>query len=584
MKRYRWWGILTALLLLVTMLQPAAAQSYYFQVEEQTVNFYIDADGTATIEYIFHFANEASGADIDFVDIVMPQDSRWSVNNATADLNGNAITKIAISDYLDNAVMLDLRPNVILPGQKGVVGFRITGVKDILYNADEQINGEDYASFQFQPNMFEPGTVTGRTKMTVTLFLPPGLKQEEPRYYPPEGWPGTSDPNESGFDSAGGVYYRWYSEDASTLDSYIFGGAFPARLITNADAIRSPEEFNQAPVVSVGGDTWDNIMGFACCAGFGALFIAIFYASIRGSQKRKLQYMPPKIALEGNGIKRGLTAVEAAILMEQPLDKILMMILFSTLKKGAAEVVTKEPLKLKLTVPQPADLRTYEVDFLQAMEKATPKEQRAALQEMVVSLVKNVQTAMKGFSSKETIAYYKDIMKKAWEQVESAETPEVKVQKFDEAMGWTMLDDKFNDRTQKTFGSGPIFVPNWWWRWEPSVHPSSFGGGTVATSGGGVSVPSGSSGGGGTTISLPSLPGGSFAASVVGGIESFSSGVVGDITSFTGGITNKTNPIPVSSGSGSYRSTGGGGGGRSCACACACACAGCACACAGGGR
>jgi len=268
--------------------------------------------------------------------------------------------------------------------------------------------------------------------------------------------------------------------------------------------------------------------------------------------------------------------------MEQPLDKILMMILFSALKKGAAEVVTKEPLKLKLAVPQPADLRSYETDFLQAMDKPTPKEQRAAMQEMVISLVKNVQTAMKGFSSKETVVYYKDIMKKAWEQVESAETPEVKVQKFDDAMGWTMLDDKFDDRTQKTFGSGPIFVPNWWWRWEPSVHPSSFGGGTVATSGGGMGVPSGSSGGGGTTISLPSLPGGSFAASVVGGIESFSAGVVGDITSFTGGITNKTNPIPVSSSGGSYRSTGGGGGGRSCACACACA--GCACACAGGGR
>lgn len=584
MKHYRWWGILAALLLLVMMLQPAAAQSYYFQVEEQTVNFYIDANGTATIEYIFHFANENSGADIEFVDIVMPQDSQWSANNATGDLNGNPITKISNSDYAANAVMLDLRPNAIKPGQKGVVGFRITGVKDVLYKADTQINNEDYASFQFQPNMFEAGTVVGRTKMTVTLFLPPGLNQDEPRYYNPQGWPGTQDPNESGFDSAGGVYYRWYSEDASTLDSYIFGGAFPARLITDASAIRSKEEFNQAPVVSVGGSTWDNILGIGCCVGFGALFIAIFYASIRGSQKRKLQYMPPKIALEGNGIKRGLTAVEAAILMEQPLDKILMMILFSALKKGAAEVVTKEPLKIKLAVPQPADLRTYEIDFLQAMDKPTPKEQRSALQDMVIALVKNVQTAMKGFSSKETVAYYKDIMKKAWEQVESAETPEVKVQKFDESMGWTMLDDKFNDRTQTTFGRGPIFVPNWWWRWEPSIHPTSFGGGAVATSAGpSVSAPSGG-GGGGTTISLPTLPGGSFAASVVGGIQSFSAGVVGDITGFTGGITNKTNPIPVSSSGGSYRSTGGGGGGRSCACACACACAGCACACAGGGR
>ncbi len=583
MKRYRWWGILAALLLLVSMLQPVAAQSYYFQVDEQTVNFYIDADGTATIEYIFSFINEPNGADMEFVDIGMPQDSQWSVNNATADLNGTVITKISISDYIANGVMIDLRPNPIKPGQSGKVGFRITGVKDVLFKADAQINGEDYASFQFQPNTFEAGTVAGTTRMTVTLFLPPGLKQEEPRYYNPSGWPGTTDPNESGFDSAGGVYYRWYSADANTTDTYIFGGSFPSRLITDASAIRSKEQFNQAPSVSVNTGTFDNFLGVFCCLGFGAFFIAIFYASIRGSQKRKLQYLPPKIALEGNGIKRGLTAVEAAILMEQPLDKIMTMILFSALKKGAAEVVTKEPLKLKLADPLPEDLRTYETDFLKAMQVESAKDKRAAMQEVIINLVKSVQTSMKGFSSKETLAYYKDIMKRAWEQVESAQTPEVKMEKFDEAMGWTMLDDKFDDRTKQTFGSGPIFVPTWWWRWEPGIPHSSFGGSTVATSGGSVSAPSGSTGGGGTTISLPTLPGGSFAASVVGGIQSFSAGVVGDITGFTGGITSKTNPIPVSTG-GSYRSTGGGSGGRSCACACACACAGCACACAGGGR
>ena len=46
-----------------------------------------------------------------------------------------------------------------------------------------------------------------------------------------------------------------------------------------------------------------------------------------------MQYMPPKIAIEGHGIKRGLTAVEAAILMEQPLDKVMTMILFGVVKK-----------------------------------------------------------------------------------------------------------------------------------------------------------------------------------------------------------------------------------------------------------
>ncbi|MFN2199290.1 MAG: hypothetical protein ACK2UW_24445, partial [Anaerolineales bacterium] len=70
-----------------------------------------------------------------------------------------------------------------------------------------------------------------------------------------------------------------------------------------------------------------------------------------------------------------------------------------------------------------------------------------------------------------------------------------------------------------------------------------------------------------------------FAASVVTSIQNFSGNVIGNLTDFTSSVTNKTNPVPKSSGS--WSSGGGGGGGG---CACACACAGCACACAGGGR
>ena len=44
------------------------------------------------------------------------------------------------------------------------------------------------------------------------------------------------------------------------------------------------------------------------------------------------------------GIKRGLTAVESAILLEQPMDKILTMILFAVIKKGAATVTKRDPL------------------------------------------------------------------------------------------------------------------------------------------------------------------------------------------------------------------------------------------------
>jgi hypothetical protein len=308
--------------------------------------------------------------------------------------------------------------------------------------------------------------------------------------------------------------------------------------------------------------------GMAMCGGFVLFFGLIVYASIAASRKRKLQYMAPRVAIEGHGIKRGLTAIEAAILMEQPLDKVLTMTLFATIKKNAAQVLERDPLKLEFTNPPPEGLLEYEVDFLKAFREESPAARKRLLQEMTVNLVKSVSLKMKGFSRGESIAYYKDIITRAWAQVEAAQTPEVKSQKYDEVMEWTMLDRDYDDRTRRVF-TGPVIVPPWWGRYDP-VYRGGSGSAPVATP---------TTGGGGTA--LPHLPGSDFAASMVNSVQNFSSKVVGNITDFTSSVTNKTNPIPVSTSTG--RSSGGrsGGGGG---CACACACAGCACACAGGGR
>ena len=70
---------------------------------------------------------------------------------------------------------------------------------------------------------------------------------------------------------------------------------------------------------------------------------------------------------------------------------------------------------------------------------------------MTVKLVSSVSEKMKGFSRRETIEYYKSIMEKAWQQVEAADTPEVKSQKFDQTLEWTMLDRDYDDRTRRVF-------------------------------------------------------------------------------------------------------------------------------------
>jgi hypothetical protein len=72
---------------------------------------------------------------------------------------------------------------------------------------------------------------------------------------------------------------------------------------------------------------------------------------------------------------------------------------------------------------------------------------------------------------------------------------------------------------------------------------------------------------------LPQLPGSAFAASVVTGVQDFAGSVIGNVTDFTSNITNRTNPVPVTT---TRRSGGGRSGGGSvrlrlpgCACACA---------------
>lgn len=556
MRRFRLLSLLIAIVLLIGLGGTASAQTYLFEVERAEAAIYIESDGSATVEYTYTFVNDPSADPMEYVDIGMPN-TYYYLSNVTAEINGERISDITDSPYISNGVALGLGRNAIKPGARGVVHVRITNIDKMLYTT--KIDGQSYASFNFMPNYFDSSLLVGSTDMTVTLYLPVGVESEQPRWYTPRGWPGESEPL-SGYDEAGRVFYQWNSPEASASVGYKFGAAFPVNLVP-ASTVKKPSIWETL------GITEEDFMGgafFCCCS---IMFIGFPIWGAINARKRRLQYMPPKISVEGHGIKRGLTAVEAAILMERPLDKVMTMILFGLLKKSAARVVTREPLTLESADPLPEGLYAYETDFLAAFKKTDKAEQTKALTEMVVNLVKSLTEKMKGFSRKETIDYYESIMKTAWEQVEAANTPEVKSERYEQALEWTMLDRDYDDRTRDVFRTGPVFYPTWWWRFDPG-HASTAGGG-------GLAQPVGPS-------NRSAVPGADFAASVVNGVQNFSSNVVRDLNSFTSGITNKTNPVPVSSTSrgGSYRS--GGGGGRSCACACACA--GCACACAGGGR
>jgi len=557
MKNIKYSLLLLALLLLLFVPGVALAADYYFSLPKVVVNVYWNEDGSVSVDYVFVFNNLAGSPSIQYVDVGV-KNPNFDVKSISADVDGKPVNDFSTSDFQGeggSGVAVGLGNRSIPPGKTSIVHVFIGTVNRVLYPDDQD---SKYASAVYAPSYFGSQYVKGTTDLTVTFHLPPGVKPEEPRWHAaPDSFP--SQPV-AGIDDQGRITYTWHNPQASGSAIYTFGASFPKQYVPASAIV-------QKSLLETLGISADTLITFTLCGGFFAFVAIMIVVGSRSAQRRRLQYLPPKISIEGHGIKRGLTAVEAAILLEEPLDKILTMILFAVVKKNAATVTSRDPLELQNTHPQPEGLQPYETKFLEAFQQKEKLARRKVMQELMVDLVQAVAQKMKGFSRRETVAYYRDIMTRAWTEVEAANTPEVKSQKYDEVMEWTMLDRDYDQRTRRVFQSGPVFVPMWWPRYDPG-----FGRGVT-----GAPVSTSSTGSGGGGISMPTLPGSAFAASVVTGPQNFAQSVIGNVTDFTGAITNKTNPPPPPASSSSGR---GGGGG----CACACACAGCACACAGGGR
>lgn len=555
---------LTLILVLSASASVSAQSNYSFSVPEETVHVFWNSDGTIAIDYVFTFANDPGAHIIDFVDVGMPNGS-YEWNSISADVNGMPLS--ISSDYQgmgSYGFAVDMGNQAIQPGQIGSVHVYVGRISNMYYPSSDQ--PDTHASGQFSPTWFGSAYVHGETNLTVVFHLPPGVLTNESIYYEADGaWPCESIPQAAvGSDSR--IQYTWSCASASASRQYTFGMSFPKQYIPEGSIVTQPAFDIGALLATV----FENLSGICC---FGFFFLVFVGAPILGAvsqRKRKLQYLPPKISIEGHGIKRGLTAVEAGILMEQPLDKVMTMILFGVVKKNAAKVVKRDPLTLEVVTTLPDGLHEYEKDFCTAFRSTDAAGRRKALQEMTVKLVKSVSEKMKGFSRRETVDYYKAIMERAWHQINTAGTPEVKSEMFEQALEWTMLDKDYEDRTRRVF-PGPLFAPSWWGNYDPTYRPTSVGSGIPTAKGAAPTVSSGRTPAG--------IPGAAFAASMVNSVQNFSSRTLGDIKNFTSGVTNRTNPIPKTSSSGKSH----GGGGRS-SCACACACAGCACACAGGGR
>ncbi len=543
-----------ALLVLLLFGVAAPAQDYRFEVPEFICNVSVEKDRSLVIYYKITFRCAPGAHPIDIVDIGFPSKD-YQLDTVRAQIGGQALSGIKTSSYISNGVEIPLGDKTIGPGQTGTLEVSGTNLYMVFQDSDVPTDG----SMEFSPTWFDGSLLEGASAFTLQVQFPEGAEPDTVRHHERAF-------TESFVTDAGRIVYKWV-EQRRVDGEYMVGISFPGALVEGP--LTPPE----APAVA--GD----MSASGCFLFEGGCFVLLVFlvpivpaaiSIVRGIFRRR-QYLPPKIGVEGVGIKRGLTAPMAALLNEEKLDRVTVLILYGLLRKGAVALKPGPGGKpvIEKTGQNRDKLWDYELRLVDAI-KADGTLGEKELKSMFVQMIKDLNNRMKGFSLKETREYYQSIVRQAWEMVRSAGSDAAGLKTVEEQLQWMLMDNDFDDKVQKLppiVLASPSWFPAGGWMDDsepgrppavipvPGTHPPV--GGAPVTPGGGFSLPD-------------------ICHQAASAIEGFSHSAVGSFGSLVSGVTGVTNPVPVSSSSG--RSSGGS------SCACACACAGCACACAGGGR
>jgi hypothetical protein len=613
--------VLSLALLLAGQLawSPAArGQSYRFSVPEMKLQVYVQRDGSARLHYDILFENAIDAHAIDVVDVGLPH-SDYDTANMSANVDGQAVDDIKPSTYIDVGVEVPLGAHAIPAGDGGRFEFECT-MPDMVY-ADTTDN--QLASLQIKPTWFDPGSQMGVTKLQIAVHLPPGVKPEEVKYQSEstrytnlvlfgEGkdkhvvaiwdYPGhrlsSSNPkvgvsfprremNRVVQITAIGLLVKWFSEDTR---AQVISGVILLAALTFVFFRFSGGTGVVVFVILAAAMIWSFWVSPAWHLLCWPLMIGLIFLNEWGLRRRRKSYLPAMATVEGGGIKRGLTAPQAAVLLELPLSHVLTLVLFGLLKKGVLLQKSDNPLTVEVAEEYRHPRRKrqryardhgiviheYEhpfIDLLIAWEK--PVRERD-FSKAVGGLVRSTARMMKGFDLSDTKEYYQSIVSRAWRAAEAIGPVEKVTANVDRNVDWMMLDPDWSGRFGRWQSRGYNYIPIW------SRRCADSGAGAAAASlGGGKSA-------------APQTSLGEVAHSFVGWTENTTGSLASAIEPGSMGLKASSGGFLDLSGadkitadvfeamSKSGGSGGGGGGGGGCACACAgCACA---CACAGGGR
>ncbi|HHX41848.1 MAG TPA: hypothetical protein GX715_17980, partial [Armatimonadetes bacterium] len=369
--RSPWLFLRCSFLLLLALLcgTPAGAQDYSFSVPQLRMQVQVQEDASAQIIYDITFANNPGARAIDVVDIGVPH-ADYDLANMSASLEGIPLTDIRRSQFVTPGVEVHLGDQAIPPGGDGRFHFEFT-MPEMVY---QDTTREDYASLQITPTWFGEEFVTGTTDLQIAVVTLPGIQPDEVLYQ--------ETPFDSKVEYAGGTAVLWRWTDAKATGPRLVGLSFPKRGLSRVVQIsrfgllvrRFAESPNARLLASVLSLFLLTLLYFRFTGGTGCvLFVPLFVAfliMISASPaahllsfvplvvlvlwnewylaRRRRRYLPPVAQVEGGGVLRGLSPAEAAVLLEMPLKKVLLLVLFGLLRKGVLRELRSSPWELEV--------------------------------------------------------------------------------------------------------------------------------------------------------------------------------------------------------------------------------------------
>jgi hypothetical protein len=523
--------LLIAFSFLLAMASLASAQNLEYHLDQEAVTAWIRSDGS--IDLLYNITISVDVGQINYVTIGQPKGD-FTISNGI-DQYGNSLQVTDTSSGGSYTVEAKLA-NTLLQGQ--TVQFAvITNVAGMVYE-DNQTN----VGMELIPSWY-PVTISD---LRVLIVLPQGVNTNTVGTN--VNWDNTVPQN----DGSWGIF--WERTGLSPNQQYTFGVSFPKGYTSY-----------------VGKQNFLNQYLPSILAVIFILVIGIIIFAIA----RKKAYLNPIVSMETLGVRRGLTAVEASYLLDVKPPMIVTEILYGLLQKRAVWIESAKPsVKIRIMDdfkdkrgPPSEQLRYYEIDFLNALKgDGTLDEEKLA--KTVMFLRDTVEEKMHGYQRKDTVDYYRQIVDKAWKQVEGAGTSELASNAYNEQLLWLFLDPNYKGRTETAFRTNP-FAPSplWFWYWygyglyhpHPTYTPN-------------IPAPA-------QSAKPPVIPGAEFANNIATSVEKTSNGIVVNLEKFSKSILpfapQKASTEPVHHDANCVCACH--------ACACACACVSCACACAGGG-